>query len=165
MKEYIFEYDELNNKKIEYLDFSDKEELTFKAPEKDCPHQILRFTLPNKLKEINGETIDKRLHIDLIKACGVEYIEPFTFLNSSIRYFDFEKSSFTGIEHGTFICSNIEKIKLPNTLKTIDQNAFKDSKLDWIMFPKSLTSIGYKSFAGCINLTKITFPENLYQSH
>ncbi len=162
MKEYIFEYNKLKNKKIEYLDFSNKEELVFKAPEKDCPHQILNFILPNKLKEINGETIDKRLHINSIKASGVEYIESFAFLDSNIRYFDFEKSSFTGIERGTFICSNIEKIKLPNTLKTIDDSAFKDSKLDWIMLPKSLTSIGHKSFASCVNLTKITFPENLY---
>lgn len=162
MKEYVFEYDKLKNKKIEYLDFSNKEELIFKAPEKDCSHQILNFILPNKLKEINGETIDKRLHINSIKACGVEYIESFAFLDSNIRYFDFEKSSLTKIERGTFICSNIEKIKLPDTLKTIDQSAFKDSKLNWIMLPKDLTSIGHKSFAGCVNLTKIAFPENLY---
>ena len=31
-----------DNKKIEYLDFSDKEELIFKAPEKDCPQRQSR---------------------------------------------------------------------------------------------------------------------------
>ena len=58
--------------------------------------------------------------------------------------------------------SVLEKIYLPSTLTHIGQAAFNECGfLESIKFPKSLLSIGEEAFCDCWNLEKITCPASL----
>lgn len=55
--------------------------------------------------------------------------------------------------------SYVEKIKIPNTVKTIEANAFEScNKAESIEIPSSVTSIGNYTFKGCASLLKISIP-------
>ena len=61
-------------------------------------------------------------------------------------------------------CTNIVKIKLPNTLKSIGQAAFYGCNITEIVFPDSLeeiTGINNGAFANCQRLEKITFGKGI----
>ena len=59
-------------------------------------------------------------------------------------------------------CTSITKVTLPDTLKTIDSNAFYGcSSLTEIVIPDGVTSIGSSAFYGCSSLTEIVIPESV----
>lgn len=71
---------------------------------------------------------------------------------------------YTLVEIGDigFANTDITDITLPNTLKTIGENAFGYcTKLTDIKIPDSVTSIDGRAFQHCRNLTSVTLPENL----
>ena len=55
----------------------------------------------------------------------------------------------------------ITKVKLPKNLKTINNDAFYISGISGIVFPETLESIGYESFASCYGLTSIVLPNSV----
>ena len=55
----------------------------------------------------------------------------------------------------------ITKVKLPKNLKTINNDAFRNSGITEIKFPETLESIGYESFASCYGLTSIVLPNSV----
>ena len=55
----------------------------------------------------------------------------------------------------------ITKVKLPKNLKTINNDAFYNSGISGIVFPETLESIGYESFASCYGLTSIVLPNSV----
>ena len=58
--------------------------------------------------------------------------------------------------------ASIQKIILPNTIKSIGQRAFYEcTNLSSINLPNTIKSIGSYAFSGCINLKNITLPNNL----
>lgn len=60
------------------------------------------------------------------------------------------------IGYGAFqMCNSLKNIKLPNELETIQGYAFDGCDLDSIVFPASLTFIGYSSCSGWHNVKKI----------
>lgn len=64
--------------------------------------------------------------------------------------------SVTEIGYGAFqVCNSLKNIKLPNNLETIQGYAFDGCDLDSIVFPASLTFIGYSSCSGWHNVKKI----------
>ena len=56
---------------------------------------------------------------------------------------------------------NIETVTFPNTIISIEKDAFYYSSIASINFPSSLKSIGKQAFLKCENLTSITLPEGL----
>ena len=61
-----------------------------------------------------------------------------------------------------FYESNLEKIILPNSAKTINSMAFADCKqLKSVNIPNSVTNIGMSAFYGCTNLETIAFPSSV----
>ena len=52
--------------------------------------------------------------------------------------------------------ASVVSVILPNTLKTIDDNAFEGSAISEINLPNTLTHIGSRAFADCKGLTYIT---------
>lgn len=61
---------------------------------------------------------------------------------------------------------NLESISLPDSLTTIGQWAFKDTKLTEVTIPKGITDIGGYAFEGCYSLTRFTVdPENTVYSN
>lgn len=50
---------------------------------------------------------------------------------------------------------------IPEGVKSIERNAFHNSKLANINMPESITSIGDWAFCNCANLTSLVFPKNV----
>ena len=55
-------------------------------------------------------------------------------------------------------CTSLTLISLPNTVKTIEQNAFSNSGLREINFNDALETIGANAFRNCSSLTEISLP-------
>ena len=58
-------------------------------------------------------------------------------------------------------CPNLVGVLLPSTLVEIGKEAFKNTKLSSIKFPRKLATIGNGSFENCTSLKSITFDENI----
>ena len=59
---------------------------------------------------------------------------------------------------------NIISVAIPNSVKHIGTNAFKDcSLLTFITIPNSVESIGYSAFQNCISLNSIAIPNSVKQ--
>lgn len=59
-------------------------------------------------------------------------------------------------------CTNLESVKLSNSVQSIDDCAFQDCiKLKSIVIPSSVTSIGAYAFANCESLTSIKIPSSV----
>lgn len=72
-----------------------------------------------------------------------------------------KKYKVTWINYGAFEDTEITSITLPNTLRGIDSNAFKNVKsLNYIDIPKSVTQIGDEAFAYS-GIKAIEIPENV----
>ena len=68
----------------------------------------------------------------------------------------------TGIYSNAFNSSKIKSIVLPNSLRTIDNNAFRYCySLSEIDLPNSVEEIGSEAFYNCNGLKKVTLPEGL----
>ena len=55
----------------------------------------------------------------------------------------------------------IARVFLPDGLKSIGSSAFYDSKLTSISLPNTLTTINYQAFRGCSQLTSIVLPDSI----
>ena len=73
------------------------------------------------------------------------------------------KSSYQSDEYGAFAgCSSLEKITLPQNLKTIAGYMFTGcTALKEIAIPNSVTTIERSAFEGCENLEKVVFSQNI----
>lgn len=67
----------------------------------------------------------------------------------------------TKIRDEAFYASTVKKVAIPNSVKTIGQEAFyKCANLTSIVIPESVTSIGIRAFRDCTKLSTVTFAEN-----
>lgn len=70
--------------------------------------------------------------------------------------------SITAIEGWAFfLCDNLAKVEIPNSVKTIGESAFQDCNLSKIILPEGLRIIQNNAFTGCKNLSDITLPEGV----
>lgn len=93
--------------------------------------------------------------------------------NTSIKYgghivipeavtYDDVSYSVTSIGESAFCsCSLLQGVTIPNTVKSIGQNAFSDSSLPQITIPNSVESIGMSAFSGCSNIRELTLPNSI----
>lgn len=126
----------------------------------------------NMLENIDDEVIttDKLLVPAFTELLFKSNIDPLPYLTTLPPYFaynlDIESidipSGIEYIDEGAFWRSKIKHIKLPNTLKGIYQNAFRDCQnLEKITIPKSVEVIENYIFSYCINLKEVTFEGTL----
>lgn len=67
-----------------------------------------------------------------------------------------------GIEIAGCVDEDCEKIEIPNGVRKIQENAFKDNeRIESVILPDSLGSIGRSAFAGCRSLSEIELNEGL----
>ena len=67
-----------------------------------------------------------------------------------------------GIGNNAFDESTITSISLPNSIKTIEEEAFFDCRqLTSIVLPQSLQSLGQGAFNGCSSLTTVNIPSGI----
>ena len=84
-----------------------------------------------------------------------------------ITYSSIEKSIIVPngvkyIANSAFSYSEIEFVKLPNTLVQIGHGAFRKCiNLQEIKFPQGLMSIGAEAFLGCVSLKNINIPQKI----
>lgn len=68
----------------------------------------------------------------------------------------------TAISENAFFNSNVEKIAMPNTVKTIGAGAFYScSSLKSIVISTGVTKLMENTFRGCSNLTSVTLPNSI----
>lgn len=58
------------------------------------------------------------------------------------------------------IDKNLQKVKLPNTLKVINCYAFYGTKIKKIIVPNTVSTIGQCAFSSCDSLSKLSVPGN-----
>lgn len=60
-------------------------------------------------------------------------------------------------------CTNLKKIRLPDSLCRIDNEAFFDcTELTSVCFPDRLEEIRYDAFCRCVSLTSVVIPDNTW---
>lgn len=57
--------------------------------------------------------------------------------------------------------SSITKIKLPSTIRTIEERAFYGTAITEMAIPEGVTSLGNEAFSNCKQLTSLTLPNTL----
>ncbi len=131
---------------------------TLSYTKQDTPVVIPDFTIDNLDFKIND---DKR-SVTLVSSFFRQYNKPSISIPTSISYQGIDYL-VTAIDKGTFVaCPNIERITLPDSLKTIGDFAFADCKrLKNIQFPYSLDSIGNSAFLRCTALEAVAFPAQI----
>jgi len=67
----------------------------------------------------------------------------------------------TAIDGKAFTDSDVVKVTIPDSVKTIADRTFAGSSIKEIIIPDSVTYLGREAFSYCENLTKITLPEGL----
>lgn len=65
-------------------------------------------------------------------------------------------------EYAFYYCVNLEKVELPQSLRTIGKGSFFScSSLNNVKFPNKITNIEYEAFYGCSDLEAIDLPESI----
>ena len=139
--------------------------------------------IPSNVKKPKNNIFEECTALSSIKSYNKEYISTgdnrcFThsgeiisfapgFLGNEEVTYNIYGRNITSIYNKAFykctdgIRSNLRKIIVDDSIKTIGENAFGDSTLlESVSLSKSLTSIGDKAFYNCTNLTEIIFENN-----
>ncbi|MBQ2123821.1 MAG: leucine-rich repeat domain-containing protein [Bacteroidaceae bacterium] len=58
-------------------------------------------------------------------------------------------------------CRNLEKVKIPSTVKSIGSSAFYNTNIDSIIIPEGIKTIENYTFQRCFNLKYVSFPKGL----
>ena len=121
-----------------------------------------------KVKEIcvNFWDTNRDGELSLYEAAVVTEIYDYMFTwKTDITSFD-ELQYFVGLEkvHGFWGCSNLTSIVLPNSVKTIESEAFSGcTSLKSIVIPNSVEYINSEAFKDCSSLTSIELPNSLLE--
>lgn len=99
-----------------------------------------QLKIPAGITEIaDGAVRENTFITDLILPEGLETIGGFGFIG----------------------CENLERVTLPESLKTIDSHAFTRCGIRDIQIPQGVIELAYGAFAYCTDLTRIRLPEGI----
>ena len=121
-----------------------------------------------KVKEIcvNFWDTNKDGELSLYEAAAVTWIYDNMFTwRTDITSFD-ELQYFVGLRsiHGFWGCSNLTSVVLPNSVNTIESEAFMDcTSLKSVVIPNSVEHINGGAFRNCSSLTSIELPNSLLE--
>lgn len=121
-----------------------------------------------KVKEIcvNFWDTNRDGELSLYEAAVVTEIYDYMFTwKTDITSFD-ELQYFVGLEkvRGFWGCSNLTSIVLPNSVKTIESEAFSGcTSLKSVVIPNSVEYINSEAFKDCSSLTSIELPNSLLE--
>lgn len=72
------------------------------------------------------------------------------------------KKGVTSISDNAFNgCTNLKKVKIGNSVVSIGEKAFKDTKIEKLVIPDSTKYIKKSAFAGCVKLKNVKFGKKL----
>ena len=121
-----------------------------------------------KVKEIcvNFWDANRDGELSLYEAAAVKEIYDYMFTwRTDITSFD-ELQYFTGLKsvHGFWGCSNLTSVVLPNSVNTIESEAFMDcTSLKSVVIPNSVEHINSGAFQNCSSLASIELPNSLLE--
>ena len=119
-------------------------------------HVPTKGTLASVLAENNLEASS----IVLLKITGELNNADFITIRkmTNLKNIDISETTVIELPAGTFQkLRNLQKVILPNTIKSINKKAFYQSGLQSIEIPASVETIGKSAFQGCTALTTVTF--------
>ena len=90
----------------------------------------------------------------------LEYVPAYYMIGSSEKKLDIPEG-VKYIQDDAFAESKLEYINLPNSLQTIGDNAFISSNIREIHFPPNITFLGYSAFEACWKLKEINMPDSI----
>ena len=100
-------------------------------------------------------------NIESLKITGVLNDVDFLFIYrmmSNLKDLDIAEVNITALPTQAFYKStNVENLILPNTLVTIGESMFYQSKLKTVVIPANVTTIGGSAFENCSSLATVTF--------
>lgn len=129
----------------------------------DCT-SLLDIVLPNTLNNVNGYLFDNTAYSNDEENWqeGVLYIGKYLFVAKNDITNCNVKEGTIGILNYAFRDSTIENIEFPDSLTFIGEAAFRDCKdLKDFVLPDELLSIGNYAFYGCSSLINLTIPNNI----
>lgn len=124
------------------------------------PNQV---TLPDTVTKLGDRVFYERCKVSVFGT--FEEIGEYAFENCSLYTSIQLSESMVVLGRGAFagvsFYSNNTGITLPANLKTIPDNLFKNSDIETISIPSSVTAIGDSAFENCINLSEVELPDGL----
>lgn len=137
--------DNLKSVDLSHLSLTTIEEGTFR----DCD-SLKTVKLPTTVTEIKNSAFNNSKALETINLEDLKLTalgESAFWGCRSLTAVDLSKSTITEIEALTFVnCKNLQTVKFPSTLKTIKERAFATSKINEIILPEGLTTIGHCAF-------------------
>ena len=100
-------------------------------------------------------------NIGTLKITGILNDVDFLFIRNmmpNLKDLDISEVNITALPTRAFYCSRIENLILPNTLTTIGEKEFYGSALKSVIIPAGVTTIGNLAFANCKALTFVEIP-------
>ncbi len=120
---------------------------------------VTKVELPNSVKIIN-ENAFSSTSLTTINLSGVEKIQRAAFGATLLSSVDL--TGLKTIENSVFEnCSYLTDVTFDNELDSIKSYAFGKCPIEKIVFPSTLTYIGYEAFKSCKSLTTVSFPKSL----
>lgn len=136
--------------------------------------EVTEVTLPKSIKNIHKNAFEDAEHLQNIfvdKENSVFYSEDGVLFNDSInalvKYPEGKENSSYKIPNVNFILdgafknSKIKNIKFAKTIQSIGNQCFMDSKLEELILPPEIVTIGKEAFANCENLNYLVLPDSL----
>ena len=128
--------------------------------------KITHITLPESLEVIDlraFESCNRLESVDFSKCKNLKIIGNSAFCATGIVNLDLSNTSVEHIEASAFyLCDELETIKLPSTLKYIDEECFCFCKnLKIVELPEGVEEIGNGAFSCCDKLESIKLPSTL----
>lgn len=123
---------------------------------------VKEFVLPTTIRSIDGFAFDdarmERINFpDGLESIGINALQGCELLSEAIL-----PNSCTDIQtHAFYMCYNLEKMRLPETLAVIPSNLAVFSALTEISIPKMAKEIDEFAFGFCERLSSVKIPEGL----
>lgn len=133
----------------------------------DYEEGLLSINIPDSVEDIGEYAFYGNQYLSFVKLSkNISKIEPYTFLDCGLESITIPEG-VTEIGEGAFRQNHLTSVKLPETLRKIDNEAFAygfvyDFEIGTrsVMIPDHVTEIGAFAFADC-ELGDIKLPENL----
>ena len=124
-----------------------------------CPLALYaeELRLPESVEVINGHAFDKCVNIaKFFLGSNVKQIGSFAFDDCKMSAI-YMPDGITKIGSGAFWgCDNLETFVVPNGVKVLESNTFKDSKkLNYVYLPQNVEKFNSSVFSGCKSLAYI----------
>ncbi len=132
-------------------------------------HEIIGFADPAvKQKCVAAWDTDHDGELSYVEAAAVDSLGHVFTGDTDIRTFD-ELEYFTGLEaidaEAFRDCIHLQSVRIPNKVRFIRHDAFRNTALEWFTFPGTVAGIGDHILEDCPHLHTVVFESRLPQTN